>query len=97
MARLSSLFARTPEAKSRLKRLSGILFILLAALGWWTVASEGATPARFIAAIAASIAAVLEVFFPMRRGFLRSRRSRRTPGDEGGERSAGTPAQRDEH
>jgi hypothetical protein len=75
MPKLVSRFLKSPEAKKKAHRVAGVIFLLVAATDWWIVIEDGATPARVIAGVAASVAAVLELFVPRRRRLLRSRRS----------------------
>lgn len=67
MARLMSRFAKTPAAKKRLRLVTALLFGIVAALGWWTIAQEGSTPARLLTAAASTVVAVLEILVPGRR------------------------------
>ena len=72
MGRLLSRFMVSPRAKRRARIASLIIFALLAALGWWGVAEDGATPARLIAAIAATAAVILDALLPKRRRLRRA-------------------------
>jgi hypothetical protein len=70
---LFSGFVKSPDARARVQGVSAILLFLVAVLGWWTIHTDGASPARVIGAVAASVAAVLQLLFPNRR---RQRRRR---------------------
>jgi hypothetical protein len=61
----------TTQRRARARRIADVLFVALAIVGWWVVAEDGASPARLIAAVAASLAAVLQVFLPRRGRLLR--------------------------
>ena len=52
----------SPKAAFRLRVLSAAGMILVAGLGWWGIVSEGATPARVIAAVAGSLAGMLQTW-----------------------------------
>lgn len=67
MPRLLSRFLKSPEAKQKAHRVAGVMFLLAAAVSWLVVIEDGASPARVIGGIAASVAAVLELFVPRRR------------------------------
>jgi len=73
MPRLLAGFIKTPEARRRIRAFTVVVFVLLAAISWWSIATEGPTPARVISAVASTIVAVLEAFVPKRRGLLRMR------------------------
>lgn len=73
-----SRFARSPQAKRRARVVSTVLFVLLAGLSWWSVADEGPSTARVVAAVATSAAAIVQLFLPHRKRLLR----RRTPAPE---------------
>ena len=75
MPRLLSRFLKSPEAKQKAHRVAGVMFLLVAAFSWWIVIEDGASPARVIGGVAASVAAVLELFLPKRRRLLRRQRS----------------------
>lgn len=75
MPKLLRRFLKSPEAKKKAHRVAGVMFLLVAATDWWIVIEDGATPARVIGGVAASVAAVLELFLPRRRRLLRWRRS----------------------
>jgi len=68
-------FLKSPEAKQRAHRIAGVIFLLVAAIDWWIVIEDGASPARVLGGVAASVAAVLELFLPRRRRLLRRWRS----------------------
>ena len=78
MGRLLSRFVVSPRAKRRARTISAVLFALVAALSWWAVAEDGPSPARMITAIVASVAVVLDLLLPKRRGLFR--RSVSAPG-----------------
>ncbi|MBN2565595.1 MAG: hypothetical protein JXB46_07770, partial [Candidatus Eisenbacteria bacterium] len=67
MARLFSVFVRSPEVRARMRRISVLLLTVGALIGWWMVVDEGPSRARVIGASATSVAALLQVFFPGRR------------------------------
>jgi hypothetical protein len=62
-----SRIAVSPSAKRRVRLLSIAVFAAVAALSWWTIAEEGASTARVLAAIASSVAAVAQAFSPQRK------------------------------
>jgi DMSO/TMAO reductase YedYZ heme-binding membrane subunit len=71
MPRLLSRIAVTPRAQGKLRRLSVVLLVLLAAFSWWSVIQEGPSPARVILAVATTVAAVLDAFVPKKRRLRR--------------------------
>jgi hypothetical protein len=75
MPKLLSRFLKSPEAKKKAHRVAGVILLLVAAINWWIVIENGATAARVIGGVAASVAAILELFLPKKRGLLRWRRS----------------------
>jgi hypothetical protein len=79
MPGLLSRLLKSPEAKQRAHRIAGVMFLLVAATDWWIVIEDGATRGRVLGGVAASVAAVLELLFPRRRGLLRRWRSAPRP------------------
>ena len=71
---------KSPTVRRRLLLISGLVFVLVAALSWWTVMEEGATTARVLAAVASSVAAVLQLAFPTRRRLFRASEGRSQQG-----------------
>lgn len=80
MARLLSRFAVSARAKQRARVISAILLGLVAAMSWWGVIEDGATPARVVVAVATSVAVLLDVLLPKRRRLLRRSASAPKPG-----------------
>ena len=80
MPKLLSRFLKSPEAKKKAHRIAGALLFLVAAVSWWIVIEEGASPARVINGVVASAVAVLELFLPNRPRLMRRRKSQ--PGPE---------------
>ncbi len=78
MAGLLSRFAVSPRAKQRARLISVIVFGVVAAMSWWSIIEEGASPARVITAIVTSVAALLDALLPKRKRLLR--RSTSAPG-----------------
>jgi uncharacterized membrane protein len=74
MPKLISRFLASSSGKHRAHLITGIAVVLVAAVNWWLVVDEGPSPARIIAGIVASVAAVLELVLPNRRRLLRRRR-----------------------
>ena len=75
MPGLVSRFLKSPQAKQRAHRVAGVGLFLVAAVNWWIVIEDGASPARVLGAVVASVAAGVELFLPRRRRLLRGRRS----------------------
>jgi len=75
VSRLLSRRVGSPQSKQKAHRVAGVIFLLVAAIDWWIVVEDGATRARVLAGIAASVAAVLELALPGKRGLLRRWRS----------------------
>jgi hypothetical protein len=73
-----SRVARSPSAKRRLRLFSIVALAGVAALSWWSIAQEGASTARVLAAAASSAAVVAQAFLP--RDARRRRRAPARPG-----------------
>lgn len=71
MPRLISRLLASPRAKQRAHFIAAGLLGLVAVVTWWSVADDGATPARVITAIASTAAAILEALLPKRRRLFR--------------------------
>lgn len=76
---MSRIF-KSPEAQARASKAAGIVFLIVAATNWWIVIEDGASRARLIGAIAATVAALVGLFFPNRRRRAGERES--TPDSE---------------
>jgi len=88
MLRLPSRSAVSPRARRRVHLFAGIAFGCVAAVSWWQVATEGATPARVIGAVFSTIVVVLEALFPPERKGLLRRRGRCAGAEEGSQSSS---------
>jgi hypothetical protein len=73
LPRLLGKLLATSESKRRVRIVAGVVFVLVAATNWWLVADEGPSRSRIIAATTATLAAVLDLFFPNRRRLVRRR------------------------
>jgi hypothetical protein len=51
---------KSPRVRARLLLATTALFAVMAILSWWTVAEDGPSPARVIAAIATTAGAVIQ-------------------------------------
>jgi len=51
----------TSPARSRFLRLTAILFVVMAVVSWWILIEDGPSPARLIAAIAATVGAAVQI------------------------------------
>lgn len=71
MPGLLSRVTMSARAKRRFRVASVAMLAIVAALSWWMVADEGPSPARLIAAIVTSVAALLELLLPRRRRLFR--------------------------
>lgn len=74
MRRILSRFLKSDKAKKRARRISVFALFLVAVVNWWIVIEDGASNARVITGIVASVTLVLELFFPARRRLLRWKR-----------------------
>lgn len=72
-----SALVSSPQVKSRLLVLTAALFAVLAILSWWMVIEDGPSPARLLAAIAATVGAIIQT--AIRKRGLGGRGSRSTP------------------
>ncbi len=75
MPKLLSRFMKSPEAERKARRISLAMLFIIAAVNWWIVIEDGASPARVIAGVVASLVAMIELLFPRRRRLFRRRKS----------------------
>lgn len=57
---------KSSRRRSQVRLFSTVIFVLAAGVGWWTVLEDGPSPARVIAAIAMTAAAVVQVVARLR-------------------------------